>query len=215
MLVKFLRFLLNKSGKNWKNSRGQGMLETQLVTLLFFTVTFFGIIDMTRFIFVELKAFTTSFMACRIAIVNNISTTKAQEAVISPISPFVFNPLRLPWEVIETDAPNVNYGNGMRKCILRFYYTQNIMFPGLLQSMFDLGTRKSATDDMFVVMGGLPGLSIVDYIGPNVFLNGYYYAWTSGGGEMMHPKVSVFPAGYEWMKMMGCNSGSPPGPLTY
>lgn len=178
------------------------MLETQLVTILFFTVTFFGVVDMTRIIILELKAFTASYMACRIAIVSGSGA--AQMAVASPTSPFMFNPLRVPYTKMETEnLPGQDYDNGMRRITLRFFYTQKIMFPGLLQPIYDMLQRSNKTNDPFVLMGSLPGISIIEYIGPNKTLNGYYYTWKSDGGPLAHPMLGVIPAGYEWMKMMG------------
>ena len=208
MFLKLLR-LLSQPAKKWKNSRGQGIIETQLVTIIFFTVTFFGVIDMARIIILELKAFTASYMACRIAIVSGSGA--AQLAVASPTSPFMFNPLRIPYTKMETEnPPGQNYDNGMRRVTVRFFYTQKIMFPGLLQPALDMAKRSNKTLDRFVVLSGLPGgANIIDFIGPNTMLNGYYYTWNSGGSVLPHPMLGAIPAGFEWMKMMGYPGNGP------
>jgi len=215
MIVKILRFISKLAGRNWKNSRGQGIIETQFVTILFFTVTFFGIMDMTRIIILELKAFNTVYMAARIACIGDKNNPELAKLRAQSAAYQMFGIMRLPYTFVEWEPPNWNASkNGMGKCTVRFYYKQNIMFPGLLQPAYDMFvTRRSDTLDPFVIFGGFPGISIMEYIGPNVFFNGYYYAWDSGGSYMKHKQVPIFPAGYEWMKMMGKEGGA--GPITY
>ena len=197
MAWRFFRAVIKLISGSRKNSRGQGVLETQLVTILFFTVTAFGIIDLANITFLELKAFEASFMCCRIAVVSGAS--QAQTAALQ-----MFPVVLAPYVKLETaNPPGQNYDNGMRRCTLRFFYIQKIMFPGLLQPVFDVASaRNSDTLDPYIILDGW-GMSIVDFIGPSSFLNGYYYSFKNTGGEMFHPTLGVIPAGYEWMKMMG------------
>jgi hypothetical protein len=196
-----------------KNARGQGMIETEFVTIIFFTVSTLCIMDMTRVIMGELRAFEAVHMANRVAIVKGdpqlaVTTMLGLTNVMARV------------EVEKKNPTGQDYDNGNKVVTLRLYWKQALLFPGVMQPLLDLNNKTATSYDQYIREGlawflGMK-VSILSFLGTSTPVNRNYYSWNSGGSAMMGGVPSLEGGtgeAYEWSKLMG--AGSTNGPVAF
>lgn len=167
-----------------KNQRGQGILETELVTIVFFTITIFAIVDLTSIIMTNLRALEAVHMANRCGMIKAMEASgsaqaradaakgTAQQALLLIMSPFT-PPIKVEAEgELQTKPCTI----GAIKLTLRYTYMQRVLLPAVIQPIFT-GSFS----------GYLSGMAVGNPV------------WTHVGSGL---NADEELGGYEWSKLM-------------